>query len=195
MNLSITCHVWAGQQMAAFLLSFSFTCQELIKLPLIYLSLFAPSSGLSFKQTKQAGLFSAETFTVSETCLKITKEKKWKKGTNLLSIQLKQRGLPKKNKWNLLWVWREACTKQGWSVSFSSSWVKAISPACSIKPRLSATWAANASPRFCRAASRAWVSEAWRSARAAVRSLMLWASCSRADTLFTCRCKHEQKKS
>ena len=86
---------------------------------------------------------------------------------------------------NLLWVWRAACTKQGWSVSFSSSWVNAMSPACSIRPRLSVTWAANASPRFCRAASSAWVSEAWRSARAAVRSLMLWASCSLADTLFT----------
>lgn len=86
---------------------------------------------------------------------------------------------------NLLCVWRAACTKHGWSDSFSSSWVNAISPACSIRLRLSATWADKASPRFCRAASRACVREAWRSARAAVRSRMLWASCSLADTLFT----------
>ncbi|TNN42662.1 hypothetical protein EYF80_047159 [Liparis tanakae] len=61
-----------------------------------------------------------------------------------------------------------------------------MSPVCSMRPRRSATWAASASPRCLRAASRAWVWVAWRSASAAVRSLMLWASCSLADTLLTC---------
>lgn len=119
----------------------------------------------------------------------IIKQNKWKetnKERQKKVYSIKTESVAKnKQMENLLWVWRAACTKQGWSVSFNISWVNAMSPACSIKPRLSATCAANASPRFCRAPSRAWVSEAWRSARAAVRSLMLWASCSLADTLFT----------
>lgn len=117
--------------------------------------------------------------------MKVNKQRKTEMIYSKICSIKTERDAKDKQKGNLLWVWRAACTKQGWSVSFSSSCVNAMRPACSIKLRLSATWAANASPRFCRAASRAWVSEAWRSARAAVRSLMLWASCSLADTLFT----------
>lgn len=90
--------------------------------------------------------------------------------------------------WNyLLWVTLAACTKQGGSVSLSSSWVKAIRPACSSRPRLSETWEDRASSLLLRDPSRASAKAPWRSATAAPSSRIQWVRCCKATALFACR--------
>lgn len=93
---------------------------------------------------------------------------------------------------HLLCVNLAACTKLDGSFSLSSSWVKAIKPACSSRLRFSATWLAKASALLCRELSRAWASIVCLSVSSAIISFTQWESCSLADTLFTCIHAHRQ---
>lgn len=93
---------------------------------------------------------------------------------------------------HLLCVILAAWTKLDGSFSLSSSWVKAINPACSSRLRFSATWLDKASALLCREPSRACASIVCLSVSSAIISFTQWESCSLADTLFTCIHAHRQ---
>lgn len=118
-----------------------------------------------------------------EKSLKISPQKK-KESANLRSIQIRE--------WLLNVNKKETCYESGKKPAqnradlFLSTvpawmpWAQRV-PTSHVSPPLE-----QPVPRLISAVPPpAWVSEVWRSARAAVKSLMLWASCSLADTLFT----------
>lgn len=118
-----------------------------------------------------------------EKSLKISPQKK-KESANLRSIQIRE--------WLLNVNKKETCYESGEKPAQNRAdlFLSAV-PACTPWAQRAPT--SHVSPPLEQPVPRlvsavpppAWVSEAWRSARAAVKSLMLWASCSLADTLFT----------